>query len=49
MEYTHHSETKLRKSLEGKGIVDLDLVDEFVGMDDEARRRAINKRDAVDR
>ena len=49
LEYTHHSETELRKSLEGKGIVDLDLVDEFIGMDDEARRRAINKRDAVDR
>ena len=42
--YTHPSEVQLRKSLEGIGAVDMD-VDDFVGLTDEQRTKAIAKRD----
>ena len=46
--YTHPSELQLRNSLEGIGAVDLH-VDEFAGLTDEQKSRAIAKRDHADR
>ena len=46
--YTHPSEVQLRKSLEGIGAVDID-VDDFAGLTDEQRAKAIAKRDNSDR
>lgn len=46
--YTHPSELEFRKSLDGKGVVVLD-VDEFAGMTDKQRRRAIARRETGDR
>ena len=46
--YTHPSKVQLRKSLEGIGAVDMD-VDDFAGLTDEQRAKAIAKRDNSDR
>jgi hypothetical protein len=52
--WTHPEEEELRQSLEvpGEGVAhlsELPPVDEFPGLDDEARERAIAKRDASDK
>ena len=44
----HPSEVQLRKSLEGIGVVDMD-VDDFASLTDEQRAKAIAKRDKSDR
>ena len=36
LDFTPASEVQLRRSLDGKGVVDLDI-DEFAGLDDKAR------------
>ena len=36
LEFTPPSEVQLRRSLDGKGVLDLDI-DEFAGLDDKAR------------
>lgn len=46
--YTHPSEVQLRKSLEGIGTIDLD-VHEFAGLSDAQRKRAIARRENIDR
>jgi len=46
--YTHLSEVQLRKSLEGIGTIDLE-VDDFVGFTEAQRKRAIAKRDNINR
>ena len=46
--YTHPSEVQLQKLLEGIGAVDMD-VNDFVGLTDEQRAKAIAKRDNSDR
>ena len=48
LEFTPPSEVQLRRSLDGKGVVDLDI-DEFAGLDDKARQKAIAKRDLLDK
>ena len=44
----HPSEVQLRKSLEGIGAVDMD-VDDFAGLTEQQRAKAITKRDNSDR
>ena len=46
--YTHPSEVQLRKSVEGIRAVDMD-VDDFAGLTDQQRAKAITKRDNSDR
>ncbi len=46
--YTHPLEVELRNSLEGMGTIDMD-VDEFAGLTDKQRERAIAKRESNDR
>ena len=46
--YTHPSEVQLQKSLEGIGAVDMD-VDDFAGLTDQQREKAIAKRDNSNR
>ena len=48
LEFTPPSEVQLRRSLEGKGVLDLDI-DEFAGLDDKARQKAIVTRDLFDK
>ena len=48
LEFTPPSEVELRRSLDGKGVMDLDI-DEFVGLDDKMRRKAIARRDFLDK
>ena len=48
LEFTPPSEVQLRRSLDGKGVVDLDI-DEFAGLDDKARQKAIVRRDLLDK
>jgi hypothetical protein len=48
LEFTPLSEVELRRSLDGKGVVDLEI-DEFAGLDENARKKAITRRDANDR
>ena len=48
LEFTPPSEVQLRRSLDGKGVVDLDI-DEFAGLDDKARQKAIARRDLLDK
>ena len=48
LEFTPPSEVQLRRSLDGKGVVDLDI-NEFVGLDDKARQKAIARRDLLDK
>jgi len=46
--YMHPSEAQLRKSLEGMGTIDID-VDEFAGLTDKQKERAIARRETNDR
>ena len=46
--YTHPSEVQLRKSLEGIGVVDME-VDDFASLTDAQRARAVAKRENSDR
>jgi hypothetical protein len=46
--FTHPQELQLRASLEGKGAIDLE-VDEFIGLTDRQRKRAIARREANDK
>lgn len=46
--YTPPSEVELRKSFEGLGAIDLD-VEEFTGLTDRQKRRAIARRETNDR
>ena len=48
LEFTPPSEVQLRRSLDGKGVVDLDI-DEFAGLDDKAKQKAIARRDLLDK
>ena len=48
LEFTPPSEVQLRRSLDGKGVLDLDI-DEFAGLDDKARQKAIARRDLLDK
>ena len=48
LDFTPPSEVQLRRSLDGKGVVDLDI-DEFAGLDDIARQKAIARRDLLDK
>ena len=48
LEFTPPSEVQLRRSLDGKGVVDLDI-DEFAWLDDKARQKAIARRDLLTR
>ena len=48
LEFTPPSEVQLRRSLDGKGVVDLDI-DEFVGLDEKIRQKAIARRDLLDK
>ena len=48
LEFIPPSEVQLRRSLDGKGVVDLDI-DEFAGLDDKARQKAIARRDFLDK
>ena len=48
LEFTPPSEVQLRRSLDEKGVVDLDI-DEFVGLDEKAREKAIVRRDLLDK
>ena len=48
LEFTPPSEVQLRRSLDGKGVMDLDI-DEFAGLDDKARQKAIARRDFLDK
>ena len=48
LEFTPPSEVQLRRSLDGKGEMDLDI-DEIVGLDDKVRQKAIARRDFLDK
>ena len=48
LDFTPPSEVQLRRSLDGKGVVDLDI-DEFAGLDDKARQKAIARRELLDK
>ena len=48
LEFTPPSEVQLRRSLDGKGVADLDI-DEFAGLDDKATQKAITRRDLLDK
>ena len=48
LEFTPPSEVQLRRSLDGKGVVDLDI-DEFAGLDERTRQKAIVRRDLLDK
>ena len=48
LDFTPPSEVQLRRSLDSKGVVDLDI-DEFAGLDDKARQKAIARRDLLDK
>ena len=48
LEFTPPSEVQLRKSLDGKGVLNLDI-DEFAGLDDKVRQKAIARRDLLDK
>ena len=48
LEFTPPSEVQLRRSLDGKGVLDLDI-DEFVGLDGRARQKAIANWDLLDK
>ena len=48
LEFTPPSEVQLRRSLDGKGVVDLDI-DEFARLDDKARQKAIARRDLLNK
>ena len=48
LEFTPPSEVQLRRSLDGKGVLDLDI-DEFAGLDDRARQKAIARWDLLDK
>ena len=48
LEFTPPSEVQLRRSLDGKGVLDLDI-DEFARLDDKARQKAIARRDLLDK
>ena len=46
--FTHPSEVELRKSFDGLGAINLEI-DEFVGLTDKQRKRAIARREATDK
>lgn len=46
--FTHPSEIELRKSFDGIGLINLE-VDEFVGLSEKQKKRAIARREATDR
>ena len=48
LEFAPPSEVQLRRSLDRKGVLDLDI-NEFAGLDDKARQEAIAKRDFLDK
>ena len=48
LEFAPPSEVQLRRSLDGKGVLDLDI-DEFAGLVDKARQKAIAKRYFLDK
>ena len=48
LEFTPLLEVQLRRSLDGKGVLDLDI-NEFAGLDDKARQKAIARRDLLDK
>ena len=48
LEFTPPSEVQLRRSLDGKGVVDLDI-DEFAGLDERTRQKAIARRELLDK
>ena len=48
LEFTPPSEIQLRRSLDGKGVLDVDI-HEFAGLDDKARQKAIARRDLLDK
>ena len=48
LKFTPPSEAQLRRSLDGKGVLDLDI-DEFAGLDDKARQKAIARQDFLDK
>ena len=48
LEFTPLSEVQLRRSLDGKGVLDLDI-NKFAGLDDKARQKAITRRDLLDK
>ena len=48
LEFTPPSEVQLRRYLDGKGILDLDI-NEFAGLDNKARQKAITRRDFLDK
>ena len=47
-EFIPPSEVQLKRSLDEKGVLDLDI-DEFAGLDDKARQKAIARRDFLDK
>ena len=48
LEFTPPSEVQLRRSLDGKGVVDLDI-DKFAGLDERTRQKAIARRELLDK
>ena len=48
LDFNPPSEVQLRRSLDEKEVVDLDI-DEFVGLDDKARQKAIARRELLDK
>ena len=48
LEFTPPSEVQLRRLLDEQGVLDLDI-NEFAGLDDKARQKAIARRDLLDK